>query len=66
MKIKGDVKVGTQLLYASISISLVPLLSNAFETFVLDQISNFLSLKEILQVNLVLERGTEQIHVFFK
>ena len=63
MKIKGDVKVGTQLLYASISISLVPLLS---KTFVLDQISNFLSLKEILQVNLVSERGTEQMHVFFK
>ena len=65
MKIKGDVKVGTKL-FASISISMVPLLSNAFETFVLDQISNFLSLKEILLVNLVSERGTEQMHVFFK
>ena len=65
MKIKGVVKVGTQL-FASISILLVPLLSNAFETFVLDQKSNFLRLKEILLVNLVSERGTEQIHVFFK
>ena len=65
MKIKGVVKVGTQL-FASISILLVPLLSNAFETFVLDQKSNFLSLKEIFLVNLVSERGTEQIHVFFK
>ena len=65
MKIKGVLKVGTQL-FASISILLVPLLSNAFETFVLDQKSNFLRLKEILLVNLVSERGTEQIHVFFK
>ena len=63
MKIKGVLKVGTQLFA---SILLVPLLSNAFETFVLDQKSNFLSLKEILLVNLVSERGTEQIHVFFK
>lgn len=55
---------GTQL-FASISISLLPLLCKVFETIALDQISCSLSFNKILNENqLVSEGTTQQIHVF--
>ena len=55
---------GTQL-FASISISLLPLLCKVFEAIALDQVSCFLSFNKILNENqLVSEGTTQQIHVF--
>ena len=46
-------------------ISLLPLLSKVFEKVVLDQTEEFLSLNKILyDINLVLGKTTQQIHVF--
>lgn len=58
------IRDGTQL-FASISISLLPLLCKVFETIALDQISCSLSFNKILNENqLVSEGTTQQIHVF--